>query len=247
MNSLFETTVVIPAFNEQDRLPRTLEALCTEHDGLSGVNLAEVIVVDDGSKDDTSRVAALFSGRLPQLSVVTLEQNCGKGFAVRSGLMNAQSEWILVADADMSTPWAELAKLASELKKHGGDVAIGSRDLPESDVVLRQSFIREYLGRTFNVLIRTLTGLPFRDTQCGFKLVRRSSVKSFLGDLTVDRFAWDVEFLLLARDADLEILEVPVSWEHRDASRVHPIFDGFDMAKTVLCLQLRRLRKRLFS
>lgn len=206
--------------------------------------MKEVLVVDDGSSDDTISVALAFLDKLPNLKVVKSERNFGKGHAVRLGLQEATSDWVLIADADMSTPWTELTKLSQRMQESAAQIAMGSRDLPESDVAIRQSFVREHLGKTFNLFIRLLTRLPFRDTQCGFKLVHRESIEAFLPKLTVDRFAWDVEFLILAQDFGLKIIEVPVCWEHRDASRVHPIFDGFDMAKTVLVLQLKRLFSR---
>ncbi len=241
MTEPISTTIVIPAFNEQERLPSTLDALFAIEKDLVGLEIREILLVDDGSSDQTVSVSLAFRDKLPQLRVMKSERNRGKGHAVRLGLQEATSDWVLIADADMSTPWTELLKLSQRLREESAQIAIGSRDLPESDVAIRQSFVREHLGKTFNLLIRILTGLSFRDTQCGFKLVHRESIEAFLSKLTVDRFAWDVEFLMLAQDHGLKIIEVPVSWEHRDASRVHPIFDGFDMATTVLLLQWKRL------
>ncbi|MFT7617357.1 MAG: dolichyl-phosphate beta-glucosyltransferase [Planctomycetota bacterium] len=244
MTTEIDISIVIPALNEAKRLPLTLDSLVNQHEGFPGIRIGEVIVVDDGSSDETSVVAKSFADKLPGVIVEILPVNRGKGFAVRRGIEIATSEWILVADADMSTPWDQMSKLVSHVADGSFDIAIGSRGLSESDVTTRQSFIREHLGKSFNVLIRMLTRLPFSDTQCGFKLARRRGVIDFAGKLQIDRFAWDVEFLILAQDHGMKVVEVPVSWEHRDASRVNPLFDGFDMAKAVVSLQLRRLFRR---
>lgn len=240
MSEPMRLSIVIPAFNEERRLPATLERLSELEGDLVGIQIDEVLVVDDGSTDRTAQSAESLGPSLPGLRVLSSSDNRGKGHAVREGLKAAVGDWVLIADADMSTPWEELLHLTEQVRSRDAQMAIASRDMPGSDVAIRQSFLREHLGKCFNVLIRTLTGLPFRDTQCGFKLVHRTAVLPFLDRLRVDRFAWDVEFLVLARDCGLKIVEVPVRWEHRERSRVHPIFDGCNMAWTVLCLQCRR-------
>jgi hypothetical protein len=130
-------------------------------------------------------------------------------------------------------------KLSKQAIQNQSAIAIGSRDLPESDVRTKQSWIREHMGKTFNAIVRLITGLPFHDTQCGFKLIEKNKVASFLSLLTVKRFAWDVEFLMFARKNNLKITEVPVTWEHQEASRVHPIKDAFEMLCRVIEMRIR--------
>jgi glycosyltransferase involved in cell wall biosynthesis len=240
---MFPTSVVIPALNEAKRLPNTLESLASLCHGssLSPVEIGEVIVIDDGSSDSTSEVAAGFTSRLPKLRVIKSPQNFGKGHAVRQGLFAASQRWVLIADADMSTPWPEASKLARACEAEGAKIAIGSRDVPGSQIRRHQSFVRENLGKTFNLFVRLLTGLPFMDTQCGFKLVDRQAIAGTLARLEVDRFAWDVELLMFARQAGLGIVEIPVVWEHKEASRVGIFTDGFGMVGTVAKLRFKML------
>lgn len=247
--SLFETAIVIPAFNEAKRLPATLDCLaklCAEG-ALKPLLIREVLVVDDGSADNTKEVAASYRDRLPGLQVVDSGRNFGKGHAVRLGLSQAQTPWVLVADADMSTPWPEAEKLANACSSQNADIAIASRDMPESQITQHQSFIRENLGKSFNIFLRTITGLPFHDTQCGFKLINREKAGAFLRELSVDRFAWDVEFLIYARDFGLKTVEVPVVWEHKEASRVRVFRDGFEMLFSVVKVRFKSnfARRRL--
>jgi glycosyltransferase involved in cell wall biosynthesis len=238
-----DVSIVIPAFNEAARLPATLEKLgdLLQAKAFQNAVIREVIVVDDGSTDNTIAVARRFESALPGFSVVSSERNFGKGHAVRTGLARATQPWALVADADMSTPWLELDKLVHESQKTESPIAIGSRDTIGSQVRIHQSFIRESLGKTFNVFVRMLTTLPFKDTQCGFKLVQMSALGAILDRLTIDRFAWDVELLLLAKQFGLEAVEVPVVWEHKEESRVSLFSDGLGMVGSVLKIRLRLL------
>ncbi len=236
-------SIIIPAYNESKRLPLTLETLhrLNSQSKLEQIILSEILVVDDGSKDNTIEVAGRFTSILPSLRVIKSGKNFGKGHAVRLGFQNAKADWLLMADADMSTPWTEVVKLKQFLEKSNSLIAIGSRDLPESSVTTKQSFIREHLGKTFNLFVRLITGLRFKDTQCGFKLINRKAIKDIIPKLNVDRFAWDVEFLMKAQKSNIKIIEVPVSWEHRDMSHVHPLKDGLNMAWTVLKIRVLSL------
>lgn len=240
-SQLARTSIVIPAFNEALRLPATLEGLIDQikNQRMLPLEVAQVIVVDDGSTDSTISEAEKFASRLPHFSVIRSEQNYGKGHAIHVGIEHATCEWILVADADMSTPWTEGPKLFRAALDSNAAVAIASRDLAQSQIRVKQSWVRESMGKTFNTIVRTLTGLSFKDTQCGFKLFLQKPVREFLPKLVVDRFAWDVEFLLYAQAASLAIVEVPVTWEHREQSRVHPLFDGLNMLFTVIILRLK--------
>lgn len=239
-----DTAIVIPAYNESLRLPRTLRALeeAEKRGAFHPLTVTEVIVVDDGSKDDTRGVAEQYGVDLPRFKVIGGGQNRGKGCVVRAGLLEANATWVLVADADMSTPWDQAPRLAHVCLTDSARIVIGSRGLRDSVIRVHQAFLRERLGKLFNVCVRLLSGLPFKDTQCGFKLIHRPSVLPFLSQLTVDGFAWDVEFLLCSREADIPIKEVPIVWEHRETSRVHPIWDGLRML--VSLMKITRMKQR---
>jgi dolichyl-phosphate beta-glucosyltransferase len=172
-----------------------------------------------------------------------VEPNQGKGNAIHTGLRQATSEWCLVADADSATPWDQFKKLyqACVNARPSAQIAIASRDLPDSDVRTKQSWTREHMGKTFNFIVRLITRLPYRDTQCGFKLIERSAIQKFLPLLEVKRFAWDVEFLMFARSYSLPIVEVPVTWEHQDASRVNAVKDSIEMLTRVVQMRFRLL------
>jgi len=239
-------SILIPAFNEAERLPRTFSLIksAKEKGFFNPIPLAEIWVIDDGSTDSTARIAREAAAILPEIRVHTVSPNQGKGNAIHTGLKMTRSEWCLIADADSATPWDQFQRLhpaciqGDRIEAH---IALGSRDLPESHRNVRQSWLRENLGRLFNFAIRLLTGLRFKDTQCGFKLVHVPSVRPFLDQLKVKRFAWDVEFLMLARLHDLRMTEVAVVWEHQEGSRIHPVLDGIEMVLRVLQMRIRML------
>jgi glycosyltransferase involved in cell wall biosynthesis len=238
-------SMIIPAYNEASRLPRTFDliSLAIEQGVFSSHQLEEILVVDDGSRDETVTVTEAARTSHPALAsllrVIRVRPNQGKVNAIHTGIVNAAGTWCLIADADSATPWDQFKKLNQATEK--APIAIGSRDLPESDVRTRQSWIREHMGKTFNLLVRMITGLPFKDTQCGFKLIHRPSTLNFLTQLRVKRFAWDVEFLMFAKKYRLAIVEVPVAWEHQDDSHVHPIQDASEMLMRVIQLRFRLL------
>ena len=237
-------SIVIPAYNESARLPRTLAALRSAIDegALAPLAVEEVIVVDDGSTDDTLRsIEAVLEGPWTT-RVHRFEQNRGKGAAVRAGLALATRPWILFADADLATPWQEALLLAREA---AGDarIVIGSRGLRASQLERRQHPLRELLGKSFNRLIVLVTGLPFKDTQCGFKLIHKASVEATLASLSVDRFAWDFEFLFAAHKAGVVIREVPIRWSHQDGSKIRPVWDGLTMLRDLGRVKLRGVRE----
>jgi dolichyl-phosphate beta-glucosyltransferase len=173
-------------------------------------------VVDDGSTDDTARVAAA-NLRQQRGRVLRQPENLGKGAAVRRGVLEAEGRWVLITDADLSTPIEEHAKLAGAARDEDLDVAFGSRGLPESQVEVRQNALRQFMGRTFNRILRSITGLPYNDTQCGFKLVDRERTRPVFERMVVDHFAFDVELLFLCDRFGLRVKEVPVIW--RDSGR----------------------------
>ncbi len=230
-------TIIMPAYNEAARLPRTFDLI--KHSISKGIfdsmELKEIFVVDDGSKDQTIEITEQFASSLPQLRLIKIYPNQGKGNAIHEGLKAATSDWCLIADADSATPWDQFLKLL----KAQTPIAIASRDLPESDVRVQQSWVREHMGKTFNLIVRMITQLPYRDTQCGFKLIKRKSIQPFLSLLEVKRFAWDVELLMFARAYAIPITEVAVAWEHQDASRVNAIKDSFEMLMRVIQMRIR--------
>jgi dolichyl-phosphate beta-glucosyltransferase len=238
-------SVVIPAYNERFRLPDALLALlqARSSDAFAEVQITEILIVDDGSTDDTLAALPEPARASGILRTLRLNRNSGKGAAVRSGLREARGDWVLVADADQATPWNQLLVLLQEQERHQADIVIGSRGLSQSLLVRRQNPIREALGKLFNRLIVGLTGLPFKDTQCGFKLIRRPGILPFLPQLRIDRFAWDVEFLMRAQRAGLHITETPVTWCHQDGSKIRPLRDGLRMVLDFLVLRIRMALK----
>jgi dolichyl-phosphate beta-glucosyltransferase len=227
-------SIVIPAYNEAVRLGKTLPAL---------VNYlrqtwpeAELIVVDDGSGDETAAIAREIlnnnSGNL-RTSVISYKSNLGKGRAVRLGLLAARGDVVLFSDADLSTPITETPKLVEPIINGQFDVTFGSRALDRELIGVHQPWRREQGGKVFNLVVRLATGLPFWDTQCGFKAFRMSVCRPLVEAATVDRFGFDVELLYLAFRAGLRLKEVPVRWDHNEGSKVSVLSDSFRMLNEV--------------
>jgi dolichyl-phosphate beta-glucosyltransferase len=233
-----DLSVVIPAFNEEARLGSTLERVATYLERRRGA--FEVLVVDDGSSDRTAEIASAFGERGVRL--IRLPENRGKGAALRAGVLASRGERVLLCDADLSTPIEDLERL--EVWTHDAGLVLGSRAAVESDVTRRQPIYRELMGKTFNVILRLLGLVEQRDTQCGFKLMRGDLARELFRQLTLERFAYDVELVCLARDRGETVIEQGVRWEDSPNSRVHPIRDSFSMLTDVLRLRWRRLRER---
>lgn len=224
-------SIVIPAYNEEGRLPQTLEKI-DAFIRLRGYD-AEILVMDDGSRDRTSeRVRALIP-RMPSVRLLTQATNHGKGFAVRGGVLAATREAILFSDADLSTPIEEVDRLWESYDR-GADVTIASRHLERSKIVLRQPIHRQFIGRVFNMIVSIFGVRGIRDTQCGFKLFRGRTTRKIFTGLKTDGFAFDVEVLIRARESGLKIAEVPVTWIDSPESRVHPVFDSLRMLVEIL-------------
>jgi glycosyltransferase involved in cell wall biosynthesis len=240
MNSL---SLILPAYQEERRLPRTLRLLREARDqgAFLPLQLSEIWIVSDGSTDRTVSVSLETRSQLPEIRVHEVTPNQGKGNAIHEGLKRASGDWVLIADADGATPWDQFQKLYRACEEFQAPVSIGSRDLPESDLRQRESWIRENLGRLFNLAVQLVTGLRIKDTQCGFKLIKREACTSFFDRLQIKRFAWDVEFLIYAHRAGLKICEIPVAWEHQAESKISPLRDGIEMFLRVLQLRIRIL------
>jgi dolichyl-phosphate beta-glucosyltransferase len=233
--------VIVPAFNEEARILPTLQRM-VEYLASSG-RAWSVTVVSDGSTDDTEDVVRRVSRSEPRVSLVAYSPNRGKGHAVRTGVMAAEGDLILVSDADLATPIEELEKLEGALE--GRDIAIGSRPLRESRLEVRQPWHREMLGRAFNLLVQALAVRGIHDTQCGFKLFRRDAAKDVFARCSLDGFGFDFEALMIARDLGYRIAEVPVRWRHQAGSKVVLMRDGPRMIAELVMLRMRGKRKRL--
>lgn len=242
--SRYSLSIVVPAYNEELRLGSSLPVIL-DYVRQSGLD-AEVVVVNDGSSDETAKIARrVLSGGAGR--VVDLAENRGKGFAVRTGVLEAQGRWVLMTDADLSTPIEEHRRLADYARDHDLDAVIGSRGLSESNIEVRQNFLRETMGKTFNRIIRLGTGLPFRDTQCGFKLIDRERSLPIFRSMIVDRFAFDVEYLFLCQRYGLEVREIPVTWRNAEGSKVSVLADPLNMLWDVARIRWHFRRGRYLS
>jgi dolichyl-phosphate beta-glucosyltransferase len=210
-------SIVVPAYNEAARLPLTLPKLAQFCERQGSV---EVLLVDDGSQDATAALIQEFAARHPFVRLLRNPGNRGKGYSVRHGMQEAQGDWILSTDADLSSPLEEVDKLLAAVHREGAAAAIGSRALNRSLVGVHQSPIREASGRVFNVIMRVATGLPFRDTQCGFKLFRNDAAHIIFPRQLLDGFGFDVEDLLIARIHGFKVVEVPVRWDNVEGTKV---------------------------
>jgi glycosyltransferase involved in cell wall biosynthesis len=226
-------SVVIPAYNEAVRLGKSLTAVVNYL--RQSAPDAEVIVVDDGSTDHTAVLAreVLNGAGSLRTSVISYKSNLGKGRAVRLGLLAARGEVALFSDADLSTPITEAPKLVDPIVSGQFDVTFGSRALDRELIGVHQPWRREQGGRVFNLAVRLATGLPFWDTQCGFKAFRMSVCRPLVEAATVDRFGFDVELLYLAYRAGLRLKEVAVRWDHNEGSKISLMSDSFRMLSEV--------------
>jgi dolichyl-phosphate beta-glucosyltransferase len=235
-----ELSIVVPSFNEELRLPGTLSQIASYI--RSSKRETEVIVVDDGSIDRTSDVANSFRREIHRLRVVRNENNRGKGYSVRRGMMEACGRIVLFTDADLSAPIEEADKLLAALADH--DVAIGSRAIDRSLISVHQSPFREYAGIVFNFIVRITLRLPFVDTQCGFKAFRRDRCQVIFEQQRIERFGFDPELLYLARHHGLSAAEIPVRWAHSPATKVSMLRDSVQMFLDVFVIRWNALSGR---
>lgn len=235
-------SIVVPAFDEEERLGQSIRKIL-EYIGLSE-DEAEIIVVDDGSGDRSAEVARTTFLEFPeaQTKVIRYEENRGKGYAVKTGLLAARNDIALFTDADLSTPIEEMPKLIDPIENGEIDVTFGSRALNRRLIGTHQSWRREQGGKVFNLIVRKLTGLPFWDTQCGFKAFNMKKFRPLLDVMQIDRFGFDVEFLYVANLHGLRLKEIPVLWNHDERTKVDVFRDSRRMFGEVV--QIRRNAKR---
>ena len=231
-------SLVIPAYNESSRIRPTLDEIL-RYTGEKKWDV-EILVVDDGSRDDTSAIVREYGGAHPQVQLIQNPGNRGKGYSVRNGMLHASGDICLFTDADLSSPIAEAEKLFEAIRK-GADIAIGSRWLRAELQTERQPLYRQAFGRIFNLLLRIVLGLRFRDTQCGFKAFRREAAQRIFPLQRIERWGFDPEILFLARRMGFRTVEVPVLWAHSEGTRLHPFRDGLRMFGDVVRIRWNAL------
>jgi dolichyl-phosphate beta-glucosyltransferase len=222
-----DLSIVIPAFNEGSRLKATIQEIVGYCRG--GGRAFELILVDDGSLDDTYSLGRMLCREFPELKLIRLARNHGKGYAVRTGVVNAVGSAVLFADADGATPISELERLEAAIAA-GADVAIGSRALRSEGVRVEARLYRHVIGRTFHRLVKWLADAGVADTQCGFKLFRSAVAQELFSRMRMNGYSFDVELLVMARRRGYEIIEVPVNWTHKPGSKVRLASDSLRMA-----------------
>lgn len=229
-----QLSIVIPSFNEALRLPPTL-LLATDYLESEKINY-EIIVVDDGSTDDTVSIVGKMHKLRPRVRVISFEKNKGKGAAVKAGLLECIGEIVGFMDADGASPIEEYSRLNAALKA-GADLAIGSRALASKDTQIKTVWYRKLLGRIFNAVVNFISVPGIKDTQCGFKFFKRDAAQKIIPNLTCSGFSIDVEILLLAQKAKLKISEVPINWVNIPGSKVNLIVDSSKMLRDVIKLR----------
>jgi glycosyltransferase involved in cell wall biosynthesis len=229
-----QLSIVIPAYNESARIEQTLERVmaCVDGQGWD----AEVLVVDDGSTDRTVEIVHAWMERTPRLHLIQNEGNRGKGYSVRNGLLQAAGKVVMFTDADLSAPMEEAERLLAAIRE-GADVAIGSRWMDRTRQTIHQPLYRRFFGRCFNGVTRTVMGLPFKDTQCGFKAFRREAAQIIFRLQRIERWGFDPEILFIARKLGYTIREVPVTWGHDERSRMSYLRDGMKMLQEMAAIR----------
>ena len=236
-----QISIVIPAYNEEARIERALDRVlsCVSDRGWD----AEVLVVNDGGTDGTAAIVKHWTERYPRLHLIENEGNRGKGYSVRNGLLQAAGEIVMFTDADLSAPIEEAERLFQAIQ-NGADVAIGSRWLDKQKQTIHQPLYRRFFGRCYNWLTRKVMGLPYKDTQCGFKAFRRSAAQCIFRLQTIERWGFDPEILFIAQKLGYKVAEVPVTWGHDERSRISYLRDGSQMLKEMVEIRSNSLRGR---
>lgn len=234
-------SIIIPAYNEQDRLGATLEKVLA-YAAAQGWR-SEVLVVNDGSRDATGDVAREFARRNPSVRLIENPGNRGKGYSVRNGALNTSGDIVLFTDADLSTPIEEAGKLFAAIAG-GADVAIGSRWLKSELQTERQPVYRQIVGRAFNLVLWAVLRINYKDTQCGFKAFSGRAARSLFSLQKIDRWGFDPELLFLARKNGMKVAEVPVEWAHDHRSKIRVFRDGFRMLADLLAVRWYQITGR---
>ncbi len=224
-------SIVIPAYNESARITASLDKILAyiEQNHWD----AEVLVVNDGSRDDTADIVRQYAQRSPIVRLIENPGNRGKGYSVRNGMLQARGDIQIFSDADLSSPIYETARLIKEIDK-GADVAFGSRWLQADTQTERQPILRQIAGRVYNLLLRVILGLNYKDTQCGIKAFTREAAQKVFTRQKIERWGFDPELLFIARKFKMKMVEVPVEWAHDDRSKINPVVDGFKMGMEML-------------
>ena len=232
-------SIIIPAFNESARIPATLESVvaCIRERGWR----AEVIVVNDGSRDATAELVRAFARSAPEVRLIENQGNRGKGFSVRAGMLQALGEVVLFTDSDLSAPIEEAERLFAAIAE-GADIAIGSRWLESARQTHRQPLYRQLFGRCFNAVTRAVMGLHFADTQCGIKAFTRAAAQNVFQLQTIERWGFDPEILFIALKRGYRVVEVPVSWAHDERSRISYLKDGLKMLEEIAMIRWNAFR-----
>jgi glycosyltransferase involved in cell wall biosynthesis len=227
-------SIVIPAYNESARIEQTLDRVmsCVEAQAWD----AEVLVVDDGSTDSTPAIIHRWMEKYPRLKLIQNPGNKGKGYSVRNGLLQASGEVVMFTDADLSAPMEEANLLLAAIAD-GADVAIGSRWMDRTRQTIHQPLYRRFFGRCFNWVTRTIMGLPFKDTQCGFKAFRHDVAQVIFRLQRIERWGFDPEILFISRKLGYEVREVPVTWGHDERSRMSYLRDGIKMLEEMAIIR----------
>ena len=221
-------------------MPDTLQKVLAYLDGSQWAE-PEVLVVDDGSRDGTAALVEEWTKRDGRVRLLRNPGNRGKGYSVKHGMLEAQGEWVLFSDADLSAPIEELGPLWAAVRREGAVIAIGSRALNRGLIGVHQSKFRETAGRFFNLVMRLVCGLPFWDTQCGFKLFRRDAAQEVFSRLQLERFGFDVEALFIARLLKYRTIEAPVRWNHAEGTKVSMFRDSLDMFLDLIRVRMNQL------
>jgi glycosyltransferase involved in cell wall biosynthesis len=232
-------SIILPAYNESARIAPGLEK------ALAYIRAqqwqAEILVVNDGSRDDTAAIVKRFMAHAPEIRLLENPGNRGKGYSVRNGMLNARGDILLFSDADFSSPIQEAVKLISAIEQ-GADVAFGSRWLLAETQTKRQSLLRQFVGRAYNLLLRMALGLPYKDTQCGFKAFTRKAAEIIFTRQQIEGWGFDPEILFIARRFGLSMTEVAVEWANDDRSKINPIVDGIKMFWELMTIRYYALK-----
>jgi dolichyl-phosphate beta-glucosyltransferase len=239
-SSKLDLSIIIPAFNEESRLPKTLDSVIDYVQ--SRAYQTEIIIVDDGSTDKTAAVVDTYRQKYASLRCISNGGNRGKGFSVRHGMLEALGEFALFSDADLSTPIEEADELLAAIRDQNFDAAIGSRAMDRSLIQVHQSPIREMAGIFFNRMVQWILGIQFSDTQCGFKAFRRERARPIFEQQRIERFGFDPEILFLAKRNGLRVAEIPVRWSHDAATKVNVAADGLRMFLELILIRWNAVR-----